>query len=479
VAFERLSVTSNDPLAFAPGAIVVAPVAYDTAIVGQVRDQHGRARFPLAGSWLLAHQAADGTWGSQAWHAHDRLVSTLAAILCLKAQPGNERAIERGLMSIPRLLVRLDADAHETVGFELIAPALLDQCSQLGWPIPRETLPHQRRRRAARLAAGAIGTAAFSLEALGDIPKDIAAWISPRGSLFASPAAAAAYLAQYPATAALADSLTWLATQHNGGIPAVHPLDSFVAAWTCWHMQLAGLGHLPDVQRLRKSIERSWTAQGASFSDDFAIPNADDTALSMIVQHQEELLPDIAVFAPYITPQGVRCYLHEYDPSVSTNVHVLMALRLAPPGRERDTWIGWILAYLRQARTPEGMFTDKWHASPLYVTSHAVLATYRLDDALCDALTEAILRSQHANGAWGLEGGSAEETAYALLALCTTYRPAMRAALASGVAALERLATQPRPALWIGKSLYRPTPVVESAILAAWHLGHARLSASA
>ena len=134
------------------------------------------------------------------------------------------------------------------------------------------------------------------------------------------------------------------------------------------------------------------------------------------------------------------------------------------------------MATLLDVSRADGLLADKWHASPLYPTSHAILATFQLDDVLCTALTGAVIRSQHMNGAWGVDGGSAEETAYALLALCRTYRPAYRSSISSGIAALERLAAQPRPALWIGKSLYRPIPVVESAILAAWSMAHACLN---
>src|SRR5688572_26888786 len=124
----------------------VGPVDYDTAFVARLRDERGQCRFPRALAWLERRQRPDGTWGSDHFHAHDRLVSTLASILCLHEAGTAPAAVERAVAAIPGLLSRLCDDAHETIGFEVIAPRLLDQCAALGLAIPSALAPERRRR---------------------------------------------------------------------------------------------------------------------------------------------------------------------------------------------------------------------------------------------------------------------------------------------------------------------------------------------
>ena len=450
----------------------VDPVAYDTAIVGCLNNSDNTPSFPHIFDWLVTQQDNDGTWGSCYWHAHDRLVNTLAAIRCLYQAQIASDTIDRAVAQIPNLLAKLKEDDHETVAFELIAPALLDWCYHRGLPVPLDTLPDERHRRIQRLKSRTLHTSIFSLEALDDIPLEAAHWVSTRDSMFASPSAAAGYLMQDPDHLMLWQRLTWLASLNGGGIPAVHPLHTFNAAWQCWYLDLIGQGSSKQARKLRNQVIRSWTTKGSAFSDDFPIVDADDTALSFVIQSNGGQTLDINVFAPYMTPQGARCFLHEHNPSVSANTHILMALRTATPSAQRDTWIGIVLQFLKKAllQQPNGLLTDKWHASPFYVTSRAIIATHELDTTLCQKLTQTLLEHQRIDGSWGYMGGTAEETSYALLALCLTTPTSNRQSISSGSTALKRLFYRPWPAQWIGKSLYLPRQVVASAIYAAQQL---------
>jgi hypothetical protein len=446
----------------------VAPVDYDSAVVARLRDAHGQLCFPQTLAWLARRQRPDGTWGADRWHAHDRLVSTLAAIRCLHESQSAPAAVERALEAIPTLIARLDEDDHETIGFEVIAPYLLDWCRAAGLALPAASLDAERQRRAERIAQGVQGTLLFSIDGLETIPRTVSRLISPRGSLLASPSSTAAYLACYPATPRSWAYLVWLAEQNDGGIPAVHPINSFATAWPCFYLDITGQGMSRVARRLRARAIRSWTEEGASYSDEAPIPNADDTALNFLIQRNAGLSPDPQVFAPFITEQGARCYLHEHDMSTSANVDVLLALRAAPPTAQRDAWIASVLGYLGRvaSQRPDGLLSDKWHASPLYTTSRAILATHGLDEQLWGRLRDALLQAQGSDGSWG----SAEEIAYGLHALCLTDRLRSAAAIRAGAIALRRLRHQPWPALWIGKSLYLPRPVVAYAIAAAEHL---------
>ena len=84
-----------------------------------------------------------------------------------------------------------------------------------------------------------------------------------------------------------------------------------------------------------------------------------------------------------------------------------------------------------------------------------------------------LLATQHASGAWGQYAPTAEETALILLALLKYHReihslphePLHRAA--RYLIASEAPFQQHYPGLWFSKTLYAPTVVVRSTILAA------------
>lgn len=58
-------------------------VAYDTAWVARIKDANGNPMFPQSLQWLLDHQRPDGSWGCEVGYKHDRIISTLAALLAL------------------------------------------------------------------------------------------------------------------------------------------------------------------------------------------------------------------------------------------------------------------------------------------------------------------------------------------------------------------------------------------------------------
>src|SRR5262245_49787760 len=113
----------------------VDPVAYDTAFVARVPalDAPGRPAFPEALDWLRAHQNPDGTWGpGEPLHAHSITLETLAAGLALRqwGHPEDERRFQRAMEALPKLAARLDEEPYESVGFELLLPALTAEASE-------------------------------------------------------------------------------------------------------------------------------------------------------------------------------------------------------------------------------------------------------------------------------------------------------------------------------------------------------------
>jgi hypothetical protein len=129
---------------------------------------------------------------------------------------------------------------------------------------------------------------------------------------------------------------------------------------------------------------------------------------------------------------------------------------------------------------------DKWHLSPYYATLSCVLALARAPlPAVHRQLLltfDWLLDTQDETGGWRQEAVTAEETAYALLAMRTLgkilpfHRPeSSRRARESGRRWLEvpgwlegsSSALMAAPALWIDKSTYAPARVIRAAILAA------------
>src|SRR5215813_5121047 len=59
-------------------------VAYDTAWVSRLASRFPEYGFEAALPWVRSHQHADGSWGGEIVHYHDRIISTLASVIALR-----------------------------------------------------------------------------------------------------------------------------------------------------------------------------------------------------------------------------------------------------------------------------------------------------------------------------------------------------------------------------------------------------------
>jgi hypothetical protein len=134
---------------------------------------------------------------------------------------------------------------------------------------------------------------------------------------------------------------------------------------------------------------------------------------------------------------------------------------------------------LLASRKYQSYWIDKWHASPLYATSHVLISLLKSGEPLvseCFGSLDWLVHLQRSDGSWGFFGlGTAEETAYTLLTLLHYYRQfdlVERQVLQRGAAYLWRTyeGNGALPELWIAKSLFAPEGVVQAAILAAMQL---------
>ena len=461
-------------------------VAYDTAWVARLA-RLGEPIGEQALEWLREHQLPDGSWGAaEPVYYHDRLVSTLAAMIAL-ARYGNERdrrCLYRARESLETISSRLGDDpAGETIGFEMIVPTLLAEAQDLGL-ISRSVdgrLELLSRYRAAKLAAlpdGAINrfvTVAFSAEMAGYDGQhwlDVEHLQEANGSVGHSPSATA-YFATYIRPGDL-PSLRYLQNVVvDGGAPDVSPFDIFEQAWTLWNLALANSWDEKTLSLCQPHISflrESWDPhQGVGFAAGYTPKDGDETSVVFEVLSRFGYSLDPEAVLRYEEDEYFRCYMLEANPSISTNVHALGALRQAGFSA-RHPAIQKILRFLRRTRTLQLFWLDKWHASPYYATSHAIIACAGYDDELVDDSVYWMIETQNPDGSWGYYMPTAEETAYCLQALAIQRRCGHRISpevLRRGAVWLVEHMEPPYPPLWIGKGLYSPQWVVRSAILSA------------
>ena len=481
------------------------PTAYDTAWVARVPDPQdsGCPAFPAALDWLLAHQRSDGSWGASINYHYDRLLSTLAAALTLAHWHDQHDGctdclarLEAAQRSIWTQVPGLRRDPYDTIGFELILQTLLQEARRRAFQLPYSSLDSFARVREAKLGLippELIYTrnvpTIFSAEFLGDQldASRLRDLQDANGSIASSPSATAYYLVRNPRNAAAREYLRRVLDRNGGAAPAVDPIDIFEPAWVMYNIAQA----LPDptwaadliephVAGLREILLRM---KGVGYNTYFAVPDLDGTATTFRILAWSGQPVDPAVLMQFEEDDHFRCFPYERNPSISANVHLLDALRVAPDFPDRARAIRKVTAFLERSRTLQTFWFDKWHASPYYTTAHAILALGGAHQLTDDAIFW-IINTQNADGSWGYyESGTAEETAYCLQALVAYWNSGgmvARSVLQSGAeflaASAERLSMRYAP-LWIGKSLYTPTWVVHSAVLSALAMAESVLGA--
>jgi halimadienyl-diphosphate synthase len=473
---------------------IVAPTAYDTAWVARVPDRNAAnfPAFPTALDWVLQHQHNDGSWGAQTVYHHDRLLSTLRAALTLafwQDRQGHTKWAERingAIRAIWRHASWLDRDPYELVGFELIFPTLVEEACARGFTLPLRAFEQVMKIRDDKIKRAPLELVyslrtplLFSAEFLGatvDI-KRLSTLLDDEGSLGASPSASAYYLIHNPEGDATRGYLRRVVEHGEGGAAAVDPIDVFEPAWALYNAMLVWPNAdeiapivAPIVHTLQVEIANK---RGATFALQFPVTDLDDTAMVLAVLQWAGVPVALELLHQFEGDDVFRCYANERNPSISAHIHLLEAMRAAPPSPERVRVTKKVMAYLEGARTAHTYWFDKWHASPYYATAHAVIAMPR-DSACAQTAVDWLVNTQRPDGSWGYyDAGTPEETAYALQALISHFRgggKVGRAILDSAARFLEDSMTPQIPSptpLWLTKCVYTPVRVVRSSLLSA------------
>jgi halimadienyl-diphosphate synthase len=472
----------------------MANTAYDTAWIARLGEIEPKMSTAALG-WICDNQLPDGGWGAKEVHYyHDRVISTLSAMIALTHQgrrAGDKKLIEKGLLALEKIT---DTTTRElaaaprgpTVGFEMIAPTLVAEAERLG--IIKQQgdrilgrLKKMREIKMSKLAGIKINryiTVAFSAEMAGIDGKqmlDTENLQEENGSVGCSPSATSYFALEVKKGDKKALDYLNKICGEDGGAPNVAPFDTFETAWALWN-----LSFLPDyislkdeIQHLLDSLSQSWDKQnGAGFSSEYSVNDGDGSAMVFDTLARYGITKKIDNILKYEEKDWFRCFDLENEPSLSANVHILSALRQA--GYKKDSpSISKILDFLQKNKSNAGYWSDKWHISPYYTTAHAIIACASYANEIVSDAVDWLIKTQKQDGSWGLFAPTMEETAYALHALWLwdqNVQHIPRECLHNGKIWLEDHQEHEYNSLWVGKCLYSPRLVIDSAVITTLNL---------
>lgn len=494
------------------GGGAMSAVPYDTAWVAMVRSHldPDSLAFPESFAWLVQHQSPNGSWGAIEPHT---IVPTMAGLLAFLKAPRHFQtpellaAAQRAEHYLRLALSRWSVSEHESVGFEVVAPRLLEELAEFGihFAFPQVDALMTLYREKFRIAAPQLiytgeSNVIHSLEAFGP-QLDFTAikpLQAPNGSYGCSPAATAAVLIYAPEwDQAAADWLSHLSAKAFGGqvgaMPNAYPIDAFECSWVLYNLLWSGMRRgveLPeaDMDLLCNWLQASIRHDGASITRLFGMPtDSDDTGMLIAALNHAGRATTLDTLFPFERESHFACFARERGTSISAHSHVLAAF-LSLPSKQRVCYqpaIDKVLAYLDNVRDGAGFWSDKWHHSPYYTTACVLIALQHESDPKIVRrwvpAVEWLLQQQSLdNGGWGSQGCSnLEESAYALQVLLSLpelvqglYADQLGGAIARGISFILReiegadYRTYHFTPLWRGKELYSPPRVIWSAVLA-------------
>ncbi|MEL6524159.1 MAG: prenyltransferase/squalene oxidase repeat-containing protein [Chloroflexota bacterium] len=470
------------------------PDIYSTAWVAMVMDKDDKSKpaWPQALEFIRDSQLEDGGWGDPyMYYAHARIINTMTALLALKTwnDPQDFTRIQCGFKALGHYALDLDKEAHEPIGFELLFPSLLKRLHGAEEQFPAHILQKINALHAEKLnlidhLVPEIHKPEawwFSMEMLPEYElacvEDV--FIDDIGSMATSPAATAAVLRarrmlgwQEPASSTYLDNLLYLG---NGSVPFAWPAEIFAYLWILDTYRRAGIPPSDKFRNVMKSLNENWHSgtQGLSYSQLFPINDGDITTVGYSVLRWGGYNPSDDALLALWSEDCTKTYPNERGVSISTNIHLLTALRMQP-GTPREDYMHRVTDWLKKQAKPDTLYDDKWHLSPFYTVSHALSAFLLWDAEMQDRCLEFILDHQREDGGWGWQGKTTlEETAHCIIALNEAYNAGILqdlTPLARAAHLYQDYLVEPKERMWIGKALYRPVEILQAIMFATRYI---------
>ncbi|KAK7418727.1 hypothetical protein QQX98_003745 [Neonectria punicea] len=503
---------------------------YDTAWVAMIPKTTENVKqwlFPECFYYLLKSQAADGSWGIHPTTQTAGILDTAAALLALLSHAKEplqmadispdeiHQRIERGFDSLQTQLRRWD-DVEKTnhIGVELIVPALLAYLEKervstcFDFPC-KEALELMHRSKMSHFQLEVLyskrpSSALHSLEAfLGEVDFDRVSHHLYRGSMMASPSSTAAYLMgaskwDDEAEGYLRHIVAAGDGHGDGGIPGTYPTTHFECSWILATLLQAGFTRdeieCDGMRGLADILGDAFQAENGIIGFAPRTADVDDTAkgllaLSLLGRH---VRPD-AMIKVFEGRDHFTTFGSERDPSLTSNLHVLLCLLHQPDVSQYHSQIVKATLFIcRWWWDSDSRVKDKWHLSHLYPTMLLVEAFTALLQAMDSgelpgviddnwqcrvsvSLFQACLRimlDQNADGSWA---GYREQTCYAVLALAQARRVCffaeiqdeVQACIDRGARWLKASSFQAQDLTWTSKTAYEVAFVAEAYKVAA------------
>ncbi|MGD8403054.1 MAG: prenyltransferase/squalene oxidase repeat-containing protein [Anaerolineales bacterium] len=467
--------------------------AYDTAWLARLSEFDSELGLPAL-EWLSSNQLPDGSWGAaESYYYPDRVISTLSAMIALTyrgRRQSDKRQIEKGLEALEKMTENATSGLASalkgpTVGFEMIVPTLVEQAESLGIIKQQKErilgrISKQRAKKLSLIKGKMINrdmTVAFSAEMAGTDGQhllDIENLQEKNGSVGCSPSATAYFALQVKKEDQQAMEYLYRSRGNNGGVPNVAPFDVFEVAWTLWNLSI-----IPGYENLEQQakqhvdfLSQAWeNNRGAGFSSEYSVNDSDETSIVYDTLSRYGVEKNVGFILSFEEKDHFRCFDLENDPSISANVHVLGALRQAGFKKENSS-VRKILHFLQNSKLFDTYWDDKWHISPYYTTTHAIMVCSGYENELVAPAVDWLINTQKSDGSWGIFESTPEETAYTIQALWLwdqNVKNIPKEILYRGKIWLEEHQHE-YPPLWIGKCLYSPRLVIDSAIQCALSL---------
>ena len=480
---------------------LVSPAIYDTAQC--LRFNPPATPWPIV-DWLLEQQQADGGW-LEPGLAKARYLPTLAVLLALKSlnhiRRTSQDAIEAGLMFLHQQQWTDWATLDDLpLGADLILPRLVDDAQTAGLAVdPRPYAPlialgAQRRSRLQTSARQPDQAARHLWEGWGTVLME--SLVDNMGTVGQSPAASAFWLHAARTDPALAtlcaqvrQGLLHAEAATRSPIPGVvgtqWPLTTPERVYSLHALLLAGMVGPTAAYALPTAVQVAVDQQLSLLQDTVRASTTRSLEPGRLDPATTALAVTILTVAGYAVPpkaitqveqtaaRQIEAWRTATPRSLAGSAHMLHALATM----ERSTLVADYQALITARQLPTGIWPgEPEQHSAIITTATVILALLASGQrAQLAPLCQSLALFQHRAGGWGAGAGTAEETAYAVLALGAARRH--QCLPASLGPALERakhwLMAQYHPfgttgaALWHGKERYRPLRIAHSVELAA------------